>query len=215
MAFFVHIPFIYQISTYTSFYTRTFDFSHFCDFHIPFVYQNSHVPTHTPEFLTYTCCIPIWLTSFFVFCCGQTFSWRYLLFFLDTYQGILSMWSLKLNQCEWKYAKNILSKTHSYIISTCSLSEILYILYIYIILLVACLEVDLHKKDSNKITRHHPQATSPSSHGASFLSAPSASHVSSKLLPSHGAISPPAMPAIEIFPSNDAIFQHDVSHCVT
>ncbi len=58
-SFFVHIPPIYQISTYTGLYTRIFDFSHFCDFPIPFVYQNNHIPTHIPELLTYNCCIPI------------------------------------------------------------------------------------------------------------------------------------------------------------
>ncbi len=146
MAFFVHILLIYQISTYAGLYTRSFDFSHFCDFQIPFVNHNSHILNHTPEFLTYTCCISIWENFLFCFCHGKTFSLRYLLFFLDTYQDILSMWSLILNQCVWKYAKNIFCKTLIYIISTCSLSYKLYILYIYGILLVMCLEVNLHKK---------------------------------------------------------------------
>ncbi len=44
-AFFVHIPLLYQNSTYTSLYTRIFNFSHSSNFHIPFVYQNSHIPT--------------------------------------------------------------------------------------------------------------------------------------------------------------------------
>ncbi len=41
-----------------------------------------------------------------------------------------------------------------------------------------CLEVSLNKKYNNKITRPPSQATSPSSHGATPLSAPSASNVS-------------------------------------
>ncbi len=53
-AFFVHIPLIYQISTYTSLYTRIFNFSHICDFHIPFVYQNSYTSSTYQIFLTYT-----------------------------------------------------------------------------------------------------------------------------------------------------------------
>ncbi len=43
--FFVHIPLIYQISMYTSLYTKIFKFSHSRDFHIPFLYQNFHIPT--------------------------------------------------------------------------------------------------------------------------------------------------------------------------
>ncbi len=44
-AFFVHILLLYQISTYTSLYTRIFSFSHSYDFHIPLIYQNIHIPT--------------------------------------------------------------------------------------------------------------------------------------------------------------------------
>ncbi len=71
--FFVHILLLYQISTYTSLCTRIFNLSHFCDFLIPFVYQNSHIPTTYQSFY----CILICENPFFVFCHSQTFSWRY------------------------------------------------------------------------------------------------------------------------------------------
>ncbi len=35
---------VYQIFTHRSLYTRIFNFRHFSDFHIPFVYQNSYIP---------------------------------------------------------------------------------------------------------------------------------------------------------------------------
>ncbi len=84
MFFFVHIPLLYQISTYTSLYTRIFNFSHSHYFHIPYVYQNSHIPTTYQSFLHIPAVYQSVKTPFFVFCRGQTFSWRIWSYFLDT-----------------------------------------------------------------------------------------------------------------------------------
>ncbi len=54
-AFFSWMTHVYQIFTYTGLYTRIFSFRYFCDFHMPFVYQNSYIPTTYQYFW----CIPI------------------------------------------------------------------------------------------------------------------------------------------------------------
>ncbi len=46
--------------TYTSLYTRIFNFSHFHDFHIPSVYQNSHISTTFQKF----CYVPVLYQAF-------------------------------------------------------------------------------------------------------------------------------------------------------
>ncbi len=86
--FFVHITLIYQISTYTSLYTRIFNFSHSCDFHISFVYQISHIPTTSQIFLHIPSVYRSVKTPFLFFCRGQTFSWKYWSYFLDTSECI-------------------------------------------------------------------------------------------------------------------------------
>ncbi len=88
------ITHVYQISTCTSLYTRIGNFSHFCDFHIPFVYQNSHILTTYQNFWHIPAVYQSVKTSFFIFCYGQTFSWRYFSCFLDTSADIPSTWSL-------------------------------------------------------------------------------------------------------------------------
>ncbi len=65
--FFVHIPLVYQSSTYTSLYTKIFNFSHFCDFHIPFLYQNCHIPTIYQNLLHIPAVYQSVKTSFLVF----------------------------------------------------------------------------------------------------------------------------------------------------
>ncbi len=82
--FLVHIPLLYQISTHASFYTRFFNFSHSCDFHIPFLHQNCHIATSYQNFLHIPAVYQSVKAPSFVFCHDQTFSWRYWSSILDT-----------------------------------------------------------------------------------------------------------------------------------
>ncbi len=51
-----------------------FNFSHFCDFHIPFVYQNSYMQITYQNFWHIPVSYQAGKTTFFVFCHGKTFS---------------------------------------------------------------------------------------------------------------------------------------------
>ncbi len=75
MAYFVQMPLIYQISTYTSLYTRIFDFSHFCAFHIMFVYQNSYTNPHTRIFDIYLLYTNLGKLPFLFFAMVRHFLW--------------------------------------------------------------------------------------------------------------------------------------------
>ncbi len=112
---FVHIPLIYQISTYTGLNTRIFDFSHFCDFHIlalnrTVIYQ----PTYQYFSLMPSC---ILICENFLFC---FLPWSDIFFeILVMFLGYISRYTINiviniLNQCIWKYYVKISMKNHGH-----------------------------------------------------------------------------------------------------
>ncbi len=120
---FSHIPQVYQICIHNSLYTRIFNFRHFCDFHILFVYQNTYT-NHILVFYVYQFYNELRNSPFMFFAMV-----RY--FLVDASKDLVIM----MNQCTWKYA-NISSKRNL---------DVIYILvidtkyiYLYRILLVAC-----------------------------------------------------------------------------
>ncbi len=83
-------------------YQNFFNFSHFCDFHIPFVYQNCHILTIHRYFSLILSSIPNWeKTFYFFFSCRQTFSWRFWSCLLDISRYTVKC-SLIRNTCVWK-----------------------------------------------------------------------------------------------------------------
>ncbi len=100
---FCHVLVIYQISTYKSFYTISFHFSHFCDFHTPPVFQNNHIPTTNQYFSLIQSRLSNWEKIIHVFSI-------WIVFFLT----ILVMFLGFLKAYVWRNAKYIKSKTHRY-----------------------------------------------------------------------------------------------------